>query len=193
MKLIVGLGNPGPRYETTRHNVGFLLVDFLQERWRANSPIQKFNSDLLETSLNSEKVLMMKPKTFMNLSGRSVGPAVEFYKCEPDDIIVIHDDIDLPSGSLRLKTGGGSGGHNGLKSIDECVGAAKTNYHRIRLGVGRPGLEKPNQSVADYVLEPFTDLELRGLEDLFEKAAKAIEMIFKDGSLKAMTQFNKKD
>jgi len=195
MKLIVGLGNPGPKYETTRHNVGFLAVDRLIERWNASGPINKNQADIYQASFGGEKVLLMKPLTFMNLSGRSVGPAFQFNKCEPSDLIVIHDELDLAPGTFRLKTGGGAGGHNGLKSIDESVGKDKTGYHRVRIGIGHPSKSLDPQvtrmSPADYVLQQFTDEELSKLDPLLDDAAKAIEMVLEGKMLQAMNQFHR--
>ncbi len=136
MRLLVGLGNPGARYERTRHNIGFLAVDAIQRHhgfrpWRA-----KFQAELAESATAGERVYLLKPQTFMNLSGEAVGAAARFYKIEPDQIAVFHDEIDLDPGKLRVKLGGGSAGHNGLRSIDDAIG---NGYWRVRLGIGHPG------------------------------------------------------
>lgn len=119
MKIVVGLGNPGPKYETTRHNAGFLAVDFLVDEWKASptSPGATNEGDFWHTTVRGEKVLLVKPDTFMNLSGQCVGPLFKFYKCVPGDLIVIHDDLDLKVNALRIKTGGGTGGHHGLRDL----------------------------------------------------------------------------
>src|SRR3989338_9628850 len=122
MKIVAGLGNPGPRYETTRHNVGFLAADRLIDRWNAKGPAAKHEAEIFEAGVGGEKVLIVKPQTFMNLSGRSLAPLVRFYKCDPTDLLVIYDDLDLEPLALRLRTGGGTGGHNGLRSIHEHLG-----------------------------------------------------------------------
>ena len=192
MKIIVGLGNPGPKYETTRHNAGFLAIDRIAENWNLSGEQNKFNARVISgLATNGEKVLLMKPETFMNLSGKSVGAAMDFFQCEPTDLIVIHDDLDLPPLSLRLKTGGGAVGHNGLKSIDQALGG-KTGYHRIRIGVGHPArLPEPRrQDPADYVLEPFTDQELSELDTLLENVTQSLDMIMRGEMIKAMNRFN---
>jgi PTH1 family peptidyl-tRNA hydrolase len=135
-------------------------------------------------------VTIVKPQTFMNLSGKSVAPLFNFHKCEPGDLIVVYDELDLKPLSFRLKTGGGAGGHNGIKSIDQMLGASMNAYHRVRVGIGHPrALNLPIQPV-DYVLQQFSDGELDGLDPLMDKAAEAIEMILAGDVLKAMTKFN---
>ena len=138
MKLVAGLGNPGQKYETTRHNAGFLALDHLIEEWSATGPEDISEGLSWRASLCGEKVLLFKPLTFMNHSGRCVAPLLKFYKLGPGDLIVLHDDLDIKSGCMRLKTGGGTGGHNGLKSIDTHLGAELLNYNRVRIGIGRP-------------------------------------------------------
>ena len=166
-KLIVGLGNPGEKYKLNRHNVGFLSIDYLIKEFNASYVSSKFKGELFK----SDKFLFLKPLTFMNLSGESVKEVKDFYKIKNEDIIVIHDDIDLKLGALRFKRGGSSGGHNGLKSIDECVG---NDYYRVRIGVGRP---EKKEEVIDYVLGDFTEEELKCIESLFPIIKKAIENI----------------
>jgi PTH1 family peptidyl-tRNA hydrolase len=194
MKIIVGLGNPGPKYETTRHNVGFLAVDRMVECWNARGPNNVPQGEAYEATVQGEKVLLLKPLTYMNNSGRCLAPIFKFYKCTPADLIVIHDDLDLKPITMRLKTGGGTGGHNGLKSIDANLGAGLTFYHRIRLGIGRPAPAGPNSgsiSPADYVLQPFTDEELRKLDPLLDDAARAAEMIIDGAVNNAMNEYNR--
>lgn len=155
MFLIVGLGNSGAKYSNTRHNVGFIAADFISDRynftWNAKS---KFNAEIASGECDLGKIVLCKPDTFMNLSGTSVGSLASFYKLKPENIIVIHDDVDVPFGRVKYKLGGSAGGHNGLKSIDSHVGA---NYHRIRVGVGRP--EDSRYDISDFVLGKFTKSE----------------------------------
>ena len=186
MKCVIGLGNPGREYEFTRHNIGFLLVDWLFEQWKSDPWQVKFDGLLSSTHLNGEKVLLFKPQTFMNLSGKAVGPLSKFFKLQPSDLIVAHDDLDLPPYSLRLKNGGGNGGHNGLKSIDQYLG---TNaYQRIRLGIGRP----TRGEVSNYVLSAFPKGDESQLESLFADAETATEWMIRGEILKAMNRFNQK-
>jgi len=164
MWLIVGLGNPGKEYEYTRHNIGFLTVDHLIDQTEARSlSSSSFHGELFKSS----NLLFLKPTTFMNRSGISVQSVKQFYKIELDNIIVIHDDLDLPFGALRFKQGGGSGGHNGLKSIDEMVGR---DYMRVRMGIDKPTYKS---QVADYVLSQFNKEEQQHLSQWIESAAKA--------------------
>ena len=167
MKLIVGLGNPGKKYELNRHNVGFLAVDYLINKFNASKVSSKFKGALYKAG----DYLFLKPSTFMNLSGESVALVKNFYKLDNKDIIVIHDDIDLKLGALRFKRGGSSGGHNGLKSIDKHIG---NDYWRIRIGVGRP---ERKEEVVNYVLSDFSKEELECIKRNFENIASAIEDI----------------
>jgi PTH1 family peptidyl-tRNA hydrolase len=197
MKLVVGLGNPGSKYETTRHNVGFLAVDRLVEKWKAQGPQVKNQGEIYQTSLQGEKILLVKPQTFMNRSGVSVAPLFQFYQCDANDLIVIHDDLDLNPLTLRLKTGGGAGGHNGLKSIDESLGKNLNGYHRVRIGIGHPArlVDSPRDwsklSPADYVLMPFTEDELARLDPLLDEVADAIEEIIQGKIQAAMTRVHR--
>jgi peptidyl-tRNA hydrolase, PTH1 family len=190
MWMIVGLGNPGPKYETTRHNVGFLAIDRLIESWRATGPNQKSNGDVYQASLGDKKVLLVKPQTYMNLSGQCVGPLFSFYKCKPEDLIVIHDDLDLKPLTLRIKTGGGTGGHNGLRSIDEHLGAGQTGYHRIRIGIGKPSTLGLRISPVDFVLSPLADEELVQLDTTLDLVKEAAQRIIQGNIQGAMTEFN---
>ncbi|MGK5089892.1 aminoacyl-tRNA hydrolase [Bdellovibrionota bacterium FG-2] len=193
MKVIAGLGNPGQQYETTRHNVGFLAIDYLAEEWRAQGPQTSFSGEVYQVQIAGEKVLLLKPQTFMNRSGQSVAPLLNFYKCEPQDLIVLHDDVDLEPLALRIKQGGGHGGHNGLRSIDASVGGEKTNYYRVRLGVGRPNFPGSRAgAVADYVLAPFSDQELRDLDPLFEDVRKVCELLIQGDLKTAQNKFHRK-
>lgn len=160
MQLWVGLGNPGAKYAGNRHNIGFMALDRILEDqsggpWRA-----KFQGEIAEARFGSEKVWLLKPSTFMNLSGQSVGEAMRFHKLEPGDVTVFHDELDLAPGKLRLKTGGGHAGHNGLRSIHQHLGP---EYHRVRLGIGHPGHK---DRVAGYVLSDFAKAEGQMLDDL---------------------------
>ena len=189
MKIIVGLGNPGAKYETTRHNVGFLALDRLVDRLHASGPITKYDGLIYQ----ADKVLLVKPKTFMNLSGRCVAPLFQFYQCRPEDLIVIHDELDLPSMAIRLKTGGGTGGHNGLKSVDESLGKDNTRYHRIRIGIGHPARLTPPSSrpPGDYVLDPFSDEELKALDSVLDDVADAAQEILNGNIQAAMTKYHR--
>lgn len=167
MRLVVGLGNPGPGYLRNRHNIGFMAADEIVRRhsfspWRA-----KFQGSVSEGGIAGEKVLLLKPGTYMNLSGQSVGAAMRFHKLTLDDVIVIHDDLDLAPGKLRVKTGGGAGGHNGLKSLDAHIGK---DYRRVRLGIGHPG---DKDLVTGYVLHDFAKAEEEWLRPLVEAVAEA--------------------
>ncbi|MBU6374698.1 MAG: aminoacyl-tRNA hydrolase, partial [Bdellovibrionales bacterium] len=191
MKLVVGLGNPGPKYELTRHNVGFLAVDRLIDRWQAEGPQNRHQAELFVARVHGEQVAIIKPQTFMNLSGRAVSAIATFYKVAPDDIIVIHDELDLPAMTFKIKTGGGPGGHNGLKSLDESFGAGKGGYHRIRVGVGQPLLPSGKRISAEkHVLEEFSPQELQDLDPLLDNVADAVEMILRGDLTRAMNQFN---
>jgi len=191
MKLVVGLGNPGARYETTRHNVGFLAVDWLIDEWGATKKGTKFNGELFSATVQDETIYLLKPQTFMNVSGESVGPALGFFKGAAKDLIVIYDEIDLDPFSIRIKIGGGSGGHNGIKSIDQCVGQKNKEYLKIRLGVGRPG-PGDHRDVADYVLSPFLDDELTQLDEIFKKVEKAVKLLIQGKVTDAMNRYNRK-
>ena len=161
MILVVGLGNPGASYRNTRHNVGFIAVDIISDRYNfAWSHKSKFNADIATGDCDLGKVILCKPDTFMNLSGAAVQPLVSFYKIPLDNIIVIYDDVDLPLGKIKYKIGGGSGGHNGLKSLDNLIG---TNYHRLRIGIGRP--QHTDHNVSDHVLGKFTAHEEQLLKE----------------------------
>ena len=165
MLLIVGLGNPGAQYAQNRHNVGFMAVDAIHRRhgfppWR-----RRFQSEVAEGTLAGAKVLLVKPQTYMNESGRAVQAAAAFYKISPADMVVIHDEVDLPPGKTRMKTGGGAAGHNGLRSIDAALG---DGYRRLRIGVGHPGVK---EAVPHYVLHDFAKADQEWLKPLIEAIA----------------------
>ena len=190
MKLIVGLGNPGPKYETTRHNAGFLAADRLIDRWKLGSPKTQSRGEIWTGNFQGEKIGVIKPQTFMNLSGQCVSPLMTFYKVEPTDLIVIYDELDIAPGKFRIKTGGGSGGHNGIKSIDESVGAARNGYHRVRIGIGHPRTLELKRDVADWVLEQFSDQELSELDPLLDRVQTAVELIMQGQITTAMNRFH---
>jgi len=184
--LIVGLGNPGEQYENTRHNVGFLVADELGER--GNFPIQrlKFRALTSTASIGGQGALMMKPVTYMNLSGEAVGEAARFYKIAPDHVLVISDDVDLPLGKLRIRTGGSAGGHNGLKSIIQHLGTDQ--FPRLKVGVG--GKPHPGYDMADWVLSKLQGEEKKVMDEAVKRAADAVECLLRDGPQKAMNRFN---
>lgn len=187
MFLIVGLGNPGREYEETRHNVGFLVVETLADRTSCRVSDKKFKALTSRSRIQGNDCLLMKPQTYMNLSGESVGPALGFYKSATQDVIVIHDDLDVPLGQLKLKKGGGHGGHNGLRSLKKHL--PDDGFIRIRVGIGRP---PPRWDSADYVLSRFRNEEWNDVEEVVEKAADAVEDILKLGLPKAMGRYNQK-
>lgn len=150
MKLIIGLGNPGKKYDNTKHNIGFIAVDGLAKNLGLSFNKTKFNALYAEGNVGTEKIVLIKPQTFMNLSGESVRPWMDYYNLTEEDILIIYDDMDLPVGKIRLRVKGGSGGHNGIKSIIQHLG--KKEFNRIRVGVGRP---YPKQSVISHVLSQF--------------------------------------
>jgi len=165
MLLIAGLGNPGPKYAHNRHNIGFMAADEIFRRHRFSNWQKKFQAEIADGVIDGEKVLLIKPQTFMNLSGQSVGEAMRFYKLTPADLVVIYDELDLNPGKLRIKTGGGSGGHNGIKSIDSHMQSfpGGQNYRRMRLGIGHPGAK---ELVHNYVLGDFAKADNEWLDTL---------------------------
>ncbi|MBQ2810786.1 MAG: aminoacyl-tRNA hydrolase [Alphaproteobacteria bacterium] len=175
MFLVVGLGNPGSEYANTRHNVGFMAADAICSRYNFESFKKKFDGEAALGQIAGEKVLLLKPHTYMNLSGNAVVKAALFYKILPENIIVIHDDMDLKIGQLKAKLGGGSGGHNGLKSIDAHI---SPNYNRIRIGVGHP--QNKGADVVNYVLGSFSKEEKQVLENNLEIVTEAVEVLIKN-------------
>ncbi|MHC5307874.1 aminoacyl-tRNA hydrolase [Bartonella sp. LJL80] len=171
MLLIVGLGNPGAQYQNNRHNIGFMAVDEIQQAQRFSPWSKKFQADISDGSIGGEKYLLMKPQTFMNLSGQAVGEAIRFYKLSLNDLIVIYDELDLAPGKIRIKTGGGSGGHNGIKSIDAHCGNA---YRRVRLGIGHPGAK---ELVHNHVLGNFSKGDQDWLYPLLKSIGENITML----------------
>lgn len=180
MKLFVGLGNPGAKYAGNRHNIGFMALDEIASAhgfapWRA-----KFQGQLCEGNLGGEKTILLKPETFMNLSGQSVGEAMRFYKLTPADVTVFHDELDLAPGKVRVKTGGGHAGHNGLRSLHQHIGET---YHRVRMGIGHPGHK---DAVARYVLNDFAKAEQSWLDDVLRGAADGAPDLARGDSSKFM-------
>lgn len=183
--LVVGLGNPGPDYAGTRHNAGFLVLDVLASRLGARFSAHRGRADVATGVVSGQRALLMKPKTYMNLSGGPVASLRDFYKIPLDRIVVVHDELDLPLDSLRLKRGGGDGGHNGLRSISAALGSP--DYYRVRMGVGRPpGRMDP----ARYVLKPFAAAERQILELHLDRGADAVEALLAAGLPAAQNAFN---
>lgn len=184
--MIVGLGNPGRDYKQTKHNTGFMVVDELARRWNVSLWQDKMNAQVAQVQVKGEKVLLVKPQTFMNKSGEAVGPLMRWYKLDETDVYVINDDMDLPVGRLRIRTKGSDGGHNGIKSI---LANGCTDFIRFRVGIGRP---LPHRDVVDHVLTPFPE-ELRAdFADGIKAAADAIEGCLEMGVSKGMNYFNPK-
>ncbi|MCX8996580.1 aminoacyl-tRNA hydrolase [Rhizobiaceae bacterium BDR2-2] len=173
MFIIAGLGNPGSQYAGNRHNIGFMAVDAIHRSGGFSPWSKKFKSEISEGTIGFEKVLLMKPQTYMNLSGEAVGEAMRFYKLAPKDILVIHDELDLPAGKVRIKTGGGHGGHNGLKSLDAHCGK---EYRRLRLGIGHPGTK---EAVHGHVLGNFAKADSGWLDTLLDEIARNADMLVK--------------
>ena len=190
MKLICGLGNPGREYERHRHNIGFMAVEALLPRARAELHQEKFQARVGQGTLGGEKVVFLEPQTYMNLSGRSVAEAARFYKIAVEDVLLIHDELDLGFGRLQLKAGGGSGGHNGLKSTVSSLG--EDGFIRLRLGIGKPQGPNAKERVAGYVLSNFDDGERRQLEEHIGKATDMAETWAREGLSTAMNRFNRK-
>lgn len=188
MILIVGLGNPGAEYAQTRHNVGFMVADRLGERCRADWR-DKFQGSFCLVELAGERVALLKPKTYMNESGRSVGAALGFYKLDPAQVLVVHDDLDLPFGALRLKQGGGDAGHRGLRSIAAYL--SSSDFVRLRIGIGRPPPDFRGDA-ADFVLRGFPPAERADLDDVVHRAADAVTQVLARGLAAAMNATNQR-
>ena len=184
--LIVFLGNPGPKYECTRHNAGFMAGDALAKKLGVSINRPRFKALTAAAEINGEKVLLMKPQTFMNLSGEAVGQAARFYKIPPERVLVVSDEISLPLGKLRVRPKGSAGGHNGLKSIIAALGTDA--FPRIRVGVGAP--PHPDYDMADWVLGVFRDQDALDMRDAAERAAEAVECYISNGPERAMNRFN---
>ena len=185
MYLIVGLGNPTREYERTRHNVGFDTIDVLADKINTDVSEKKFKGLYGKGMLGGERVILLKPQTFMNLSGESVRAAADFYKIPPDHILVIYDDISLDVGHLRIRTKGSAGGHNGIKNIIAHLGTQE--FPRVKVGVGA---KPPKMDLADYVLSRFSKEDQEKMKDAFQEAAEAVEALITEGADRAMNRFN---
>jgi PTH1 family peptidyl-tRNA hydrolase len=201
ISLIVGLGNPGTEYERTRHNIGFMAVDALAKDWSISLGKEKrfygiFGEGRLSSSLaHNGKIRLLKPTTYMNLSGQAVRACADWFKCSPENILVIYDDMDLPLGKLRLRPSGSAGGHNGMKSIISHLGTQ--NFPRLRLGIGRGGNKenqaiatKANQNVTNHVLGGFTATENKVLPEVLALSNSTVTSILRDGLEKTMSLYN---
>jgi PTH1 family peptidyl-tRNA hydrolase len=184
LKLVVGLGNPGTKYQGTRHNVGFEVIDRLAQGGSRPSFSRKFNGLVAETEIDYRRVLLLKPETFMNLSGRSVAQAMRFYKLEPADLLVVCDDLSLPLGKLRLRPGGSDGGQKGLRDISAHLGSQP--FARLRIGIG----ERGEADAADYVLSRFRSVERAAIDDALILATQAVAVWVTQGIDAAMNRFN---
>lgn len=187
MKIIVGLGNPGIPYRMTRHNIGFLAVDRLAKVNRTPIRTKRFKSLFGTGWIDSQQVVFVKPMTFMNRSGEAVRGVADFFGSTIEDLVVLHDDLDLPFGRLRFKQRGGDGGHQGLRSIIDRMGG--NNFLRLKIGIGRP---PQGMDPADYVLETFDRDEQSQLDQILSQAAEAVKVMFLEGLEKAMNRFQKK-
>jgi PTH1 family peptidyl-tRNA hydrolase len=185
--LVVGLGNPGSEYQENRHNVGFMVVEELLRRARAPMARAKFGAEITEATIAGQKTLVCKPMEFMNVSGQAVARVAQFWKFGPDETVVVHDELDLPYGRLKLGAGGGHGGHNGVRSIIADWGTA--DFVRVRVGINRP---PPGRDAAAYVLDDFSRAEQAALPALVAEAADAVETIVGSGLTAAMNRFNTK-
>jgi PTH1 family peptidyl-tRNA hydrolase len=173
MLLFAGLGNPGEKYANNRHNVGFMAADAIARRHSFSPWTKKFKAEIAEGRIGGEKVLLIKPQTFMNLSGQAVGEALRFYKLEPSAVTVFYDEIELPAGKVRVKTGGGSAGHNGIRSLDQHLGK---DYRRVRIGVGHPGVR---EMVHGHVLGDFAKADREWLDVLLDAIADNADLVAK--------------
>ncbi|HEY0828765.1 MAG TPA: aminoacyl-tRNA hydrolase [Bacilli bacterium] len=188
MKYIVGLGNPGNQYAATKHNVGFMAVDLLADKWNISTSHNKFKSHCGEGQINGNKVTLIKPQTYMNLSGEAVKALMEFYKADMKDLMIIYDDLDTAFGHIRLRYQGSPGGHNGIKSLVQHLGT--TEFNRIRIGISRPA---PGYDIADYVLAPFAKADVQSLGEILKLTLEAIEYAVENPFDKAMAKYNKKE
>lgn len=187
MFIIAGLGNPGADYENTRHNIGFTVVDELQRKWGGDFTYKKnFKAEVCESRCGHEKVLLVKPQTYMNLSGEAIVPLLRYYKLEADQLLVVCDDLDMPVGRVKLVQKGSAGGNNGLKSIIQHLGSQE--FPRLKLGIGRP--IHPGQSPSQYVLQKFSKEQEPLVEEVMQVALQASESFIKQGLKEAMNAHN---
>ena len=185
MKCIVGLGNPGKKYKHTRHNIGFMVIDELLHRHHWDLNKTKFNGQFALEHFQGEKVMLLQPQTYMNLSGESIRPLMDYYNMDAEDVLVIYDDLDLPTGKIRLRQKGGHGGHNGIRSTIDHLGTK--DFKRLRIGVGRPTTPIP---VVDYVLGSFSKEQQADVTDSITKAADACEAWLERPFIDVMNEFN---
>lgn len=186
MHMIVGLGNPGHEYEKSKHNTGFRVIDNLAARWKITTWQHKMDAEIAQTMIDGEKIILVKPQTYMNNSGQSVGPIMRWYKVEQSDVYVIYDDMDLAVGRIRIRKSGSDGGHNGIKSL---LANGCTDFIRFRVGIGRP---LPHHDVVDHVLTPFPDELIQPYAEGLEAAAIAVEGCLELGVDKGMNRYNPK-
>ena len=187
MKLVVGLGNPGKQYEATKHNIGFMVIDAIADSASHTPWREEQKAEVCSINVAGEKVLLVKPQTFMNASGESVGPLMRYYKIDPSDVYCIYDDMDLPVGKLRIRPNGSSGGHTGIKSLISHIGTE--NFPRFRVGIGRP---LPQWTVIDHVLAPFSEENQEKVQKGIKDTVKAVLGTLEVGIDKGMNQFNPK-
>ena len=185
MKLVIGLGNPGRQYENTRHNVGFKVIDKLSEELAIPLDRQKFNGIYGMGHISGEKVILLKPLTYMNLSGECIRPLMDFYDISTEEIVVIYDDLDLPTGKIRLRSKGSAGGHNGIKSMILHLGTQE--FNRIRVGIDRP---INGMKITDYVLGTFTQEDMEGINEAINYSAKACEDWLQKNFVQVMNEYN---
>ena len=194
MKIIVGLGNPGSHYRLNRHNIGFRCIDHIADKF--SIPVKKrlCRSDTGQGSIADCEVLLVKPRTYVNLSGEAIACLLDKFHARPEDMIVIHDDLDLPTGRIRVRLGGGSGGHRGIKSTIDCIGSR--DFNRVRIGISRPGNKgsryADEDEIVDYVLGDFPPEEKEIIKTAVAGVAEAVECILKDGIEIAMNRFNRR-
>jgi PTH1 family peptidyl-tRNA hydrolase len=187
VKLIVGLGNPGELYRVTRHNIGYVVIDYLAQCYQITLRTRHLSALLGHGAIGGNDIVLAKPETFMNLSGDAVRAIACFYQLSAEDIIIIHDDIDLEFGRIKIKATGGSGGHRGVASI--CAALLKDAFIRIRIGIGRP---PPDQGATEFVLQPFTDAEQHQLAAIIKSTAQCLDLVLSQGLTAAMNTFHKK-
>lgn len=188
MKIIAGLGNPGDQYRMTRHNMGFLVLDALADDAGIAVQKKKFEALIGDGRIGDRRVLLVKPQTFMNLSGQSIRQVIDFYQKTAEDLIVVHDDLDLPFGTVRIKVGGGDGGHKGVRSLMDHLGQG--GFTRVRLGIGKPPFKDDTEH---YVLQTFPKADLEALADVVRTACEAVREILESGTRPAMNRFNKRE
>ncbi|WP_258360712.1 aminoacyl-tRNA hydrolase [Moorella sulfitireducens] len=187
MQMVVGLGNPGPSYEITRHNAGFMVLDLLADELGINFTINQYQALIGRGTIGGRQVLLVKPRTYMNNSGRSVGPLARWYGILPAEMVIVHDDLDLAPGRMRIRPAGSSGGHRGLQSVINALGT--TAVPRLKIGIGRP---REGQNVVEYVLQPFSKEDWKLVSPVLLEAARALRFLMEGGTLEeAMNLYNK--